>query len=62
MKHQATARELRTTPIILTVLPIIAMIMLGMGKNLMAQTNASAVVKNIVLVHGGFVDPDGEAP
>jgi pimeloyl-ACP methyl ester carboxylesterase len=58
MKHQAMARKLRTTPIIFTVLPIIAM-MLGMGKDLMAQTNTSAVVKNIVLVHGGFVDGSG---
>jgi len=58
MKHQAMARKLRTTPIIFTVLPIIA-IMLGMGKDLMAQTNTSAVVKNIVLVHGGFVDGSG---
>ncbi len=58
MKHQAMAREVRTTPIIFTVLPIIAM-MLGMGKDLMAQTNTSAVVKNIILVHGGFVDGSG---
>src|SRR5258708_5426274 len=28
----------------------------GMGKDLMAQTNASTLVKNIVLVHGAFVD------
>src|SRR5246500_2986788 len=33
--------------------------MFGMGKNLMAQTNTSTVVKNIVLVHGGFVDGAG---
>src|SRR5246127_4643922 len=33
--------------------------MFGMGKNLMAQTNTSTVVKNIVLVHGGFVDGSG---
>jgi pimeloyl-ACP methyl ester carboxylesterase len=30
--------------------------MFGMGKDLMAQTNASTPVKNIVLVHGAFVD------
>jgi len=58
MKRQAMARELKTRPIILTVLPIIA-IMLGMGKDLMAQTNTSSVVKNIILVHGGFVDGSG---
>jgi pimeloyl-ACP methyl ester carboxylesterase len=30
--------------------------MAGMGKDLMAETNAPAVVKNVVLVHGGFVE------
>jgi pimeloyl-ACP methyl ester carboxylesterase len=34
-------------------------IMFSMGKDLMAQTNTSTVVKNIVLVHGGFVDGSG---
>ena len=58
MKHQAMATKLKTMRIIFTVLPVIAM-MLGMGKDLMAQTNTSAVVKNIVLVHGGFVDGSG---
>jgi pimeloyl-ACP methyl ester carboxylesterase len=52
------ATKLKTMRIIFTVLPVIAM-MLGMGKDLMAQTNTSAVVKNIVLVHGGFVDGSG---
>src|ERR1700680_430972 len=33
--------------------------MIGMGKHRMAQTNASTVVKNIVLVHGGLVDGSG---
>jgi pimeloyl-ACP methyl ester carboxylesterase len=33
--------------------------MLGIGKDLMAQNNTSSVVKNIVLVHGGFVDGSG---
>jgi len=58
VKHQAMATKLKTMRIIFTVLPVIAM-MLGMGKDLMAQTNTSAVVKNIVLVHGGFVDGSG---
>ena len=44
--------------IIFTGLPVMAM-MFGIGKDLMAQTNASALVKNIVLVHGGFVDGSG---
>jgi pimeloyl-ACP methyl ester carboxylesterase len=34
-------------------------IMFITGKDLMAQTNTSTVVKNIVLVHGGFVDGSG---
>ena len=41
----------------LTLVPIMAM-MFGIGKDLMAQTNTSHV-KNIVLVHGGFVDGSG---
>ena len=35
--------------------------MFGMGKDLMAQANTSTIVKNIVLVHGGFVDGSGWA-
>src|SRR5258707_301657 len=31
----------------------------NMGKDLMAQAKTSTVVKNIVLVHGGFVDGSG---
>jgi pimeloyl-ACP methyl ester carboxylesterase len=58
MKYQATAREFRARQITLTALSIMAM-MFGMGKELMAQTNASTLVKNIVLVHGGFVDGSG---
>jgi pimeloyl-ACP methyl ester carboxylesterase len=50
--------EFRTRRIVFTVLPIMAM-MIGMGRDVMAQTNASTVVKNIVLVHGGFVDGSG---
>jgi pimeloyl-ACP methyl ester carboxylesterase len=58
MKHQAMARELRARQITFTALSIMAM-MFGMGKELMAQTNTSTLVKNIVLVHGGFVDGSG---
>lgn len=36
-------------------LPIIAM-MLGFGEVFMSQASTSAGVKNVVLVHGGFVD------
>jgi len=40
------------------VLAIMTM-MFSIGGDLMAQTNASTAVKNIVLVHGGFVDGSG---
>jgi pimeloyl-ACP methyl ester carboxylesterase len=58
MQHQAMARKLRARQITFTALPIMAM-MFGMGKELMAQTKASTLVRNIVLVHGGFVDGSG---
>jgi pimeloyl-ACP methyl ester carboxylesterase len=57
MKHNAMAIDVRTR-IIYGVLAIITM-MFSIGGNLMAQTNASTAVKNIVLVHGGFVDGSG---
>jgi pimeloyl-ACP methyl ester carboxylesterase len=50
--------EGRTRRIIFKILPMMAM-MYGTGKELMAQTNASTLVKNIVLVHGGWVDGSG---
>ena len=37
----------------------IVAILLGVGKILMSQTSASGGVRNIVLVHGGFVDGSG---
>jgi len=49
--------EFSARQIIFTVLPVMAMF--GMGKDLMAQTNTSTLVKNVVLVHGGFVDGSG---
>jgi len=57
MTHNAMAIDVRTR-IIYSVLAIVT-IMFSMGKDLMAQTNTSTVVKNIVLVHGGFVDGSG---
>ena len=57
MKHNAIAIGVRTR-IIYSALTIMT-IMFSIGKDLMAQTNTSAVVKNIVLVHGGFVDGSG---
>jgi len=49
---------LPTRRLIFAVLPILAMA-LGTGKEVMSQTNTSTHVKNIVLVHGGFVDGSG---
>jgi pimeloyl-ACP methyl ester carboxylesterase len=57
MKHNAMAIDVRTR-IIYGVLAIMTM-MFSIGGDLMAQTNASTAVKNIVLVHGGFVDGSG---
>src|SRR6202171_3698536 len=57
MKHDAMAIDVRTR-IIYSALAITT-IMFSMGKDLMAQTNTSTVVKNIVLVHGGLVDGSG---
>jgi pimeloyl-ACP methyl ester carboxylesterase len=56
VKHNAMA--IVRTRIFCSALAIMT-IMFSMGKDLMAQTNTSTVVKNIVLVHGGFVDGSG---
>lgn len=54
MKYHAMATRVRTSAYgALALMTIIS----GTGENTMAQT--SAVVKNIVLVHGGFVDGSG---
>ena len=50
----ALRRRLR----VLGFLPIIV-VMLGVGEVLMSQVSALAGVKNVVLVHGGFVDGSG---
>jgi pimeloyl-ACP methyl ester carboxylesterase len=57
MKRKVMAIDVRTR--IISSALAIATIMFSMGKDLMAQTNTSTVVKNIVLVHGGFVDGSG---
>jgi pimeloyl-ACP methyl ester carboxylesterase len=57
MKHNAMAIHVRTR-IIYSALAILT-IMFSMGKELMAQTNTSTIVKDIVLVHGGLVDGSG---
>jgi pimeloyl-ACP methyl ester carboxylesterase len=57
MKNSAMAIGVRTQ-IIYGALAIMAII-LSMGENTMAQTKSTTVVRNIVLVHGGFVDGSG---
>src|SRR5712672_2341877 len=57
MKRNAMAIDVRTR-IIYGALAIMT-IMFSMGRDLMAQTNTSTVVKNIVRVHGGLVDGSG---
>jgi pimeloyl-ACP methyl ester carboxylesterase len=56
MKHNAMAIGVRTR-IIYGVLAIT--MMFSIGGDLMAQTHGSKAVKNVVLVHGGFVDGSG---
>jgi pimeloyl-ACP methyl ester carboxylesterase len=57
VKHNAMGTDVRAR-IIYGVLAIMTT-MFSMGGNLMAQTNESKAVKNVVLVHGGFVDGSG---
>src|SRR3979490_1829849 len=57
MKNNAMAIGVRTR-IIYSALAIMTLI-LSRGENTMAQTKSTAVVKNIVLVHGGLVDGSG---
>ena len=57
MKNNAMAIGVRTR-IIYGAMAIMT-ILLSIGENTMAQTKATAVVKNIVLVHGGLVDGSG---
>ena len=57
MKSNAMAIGVRTR-IIYGALAIMTII-LSLGENTMAQTKSMTVVKNIVLVHGGFVDGSG---
>jgi pimeloyl-ACP methyl ester carboxylesterase len=59
MKYIAKAIDVRTIRSIgYSALALITMVF-SMGKGLMAQTNTSTAVKNIVLVHGGLVDGSG---
>ena len=55
MKHNAMAIHFRTQISALAIMTV----MFGMGGEIMAQTNTSTAVKNVVLVHGGLVDGSG---
>ena len=57
MKNKAMAIGVRTRSIYGAL--AIMTILLSIGENTMAQTKSTAVVKNIVLVHGGLVDGSG---
>jgi pimeloyl-ACP methyl ester carboxylesterase len=61
MKHNAIATIDVRTRIIYGVLTIM-ITMFSLGGGLMAETHESTAVKNIVLVHGGFVDGSGWQP
>ena len=57
MKNNAMAMGVKTR-IIYGALAIMT-ILLSIGENTMAQTKSTAIVKNIVIVHGGLVDGSG---
>ena len=57
MKRNVMPTDVRTR--IMSSALAITTIMFSMGTDVMAQTDTSTVVKNIVLVHGGFVDGSG---
>ena len=57
MKFNAVVNSARTLAISMALAILPALV--GTSGRLMAQTNPSAPVKNIVLVHGGFVDGSG---
>jgi pimeloyl-ACP methyl ester carboxylesterase len=58
MKPSGVPHQHRVIRIVIRSLPIIAL-MLGFGRVLLSQASTPANVKNVVLVHGGFVDGSG---
>jgi len=58
MKPTGVPHQLKGIRILIRSLPIIA-VMLGFGEVLLSQASTHATVKNVVLVHGGFVDGSG---
>jgi len=57
MKNDAMAISVRTR--IICGARAILTIILSIGENAIAQTKSTAVVKNIMIVHGGLVDGSG---
>src|SRR5258705_11941106 len=57
MRQDERPHQLRTRSLVFGFLSIIAMI--GFGEVYMSQASTAAGVKNVVLVHGGFVDGSG---
>jgi pimeloyl-ACP methyl ester carboxylesterase len=60
MRQDSMAPETTTRRIVSRLLLVIAF-MFGLGEVLVSQTSTPANVKNVVLVHGGFVDGSGWA-
>ena len=60
MKQEAMAPETTTRRIVSRLLLVVAF-MFGLKEVLMSQTSTPANVRNVVLVHGGFVDGSGWA-
>ena len=60
MKQEAMAPQSTTRRIVSRLLLVIAFTF-GLGEVLVSQTSTPANVKNVVLVHGGFVDGSGWA-
>jgi hypothetical protein len=57
MKNNAMAISVRTR--IICGARAIMTIILSIGENAIAQTKSTAVVKNIMIIHGGLVDGSG---
>jgi hypothetical protein len=57
MKNDAMAISVRTR--IICGARAILTIILSIGENAIAQTKSTAVVKNIMIIHGGLVDGSG---
>jgi pimeloyl-ACP methyl ester carboxylesterase len=59
MGEEGLAHQRRRQRRIVGLLPIIMLIMIGVGEMFMTQARTAEGIKNIVLVHGAFVDGSG---